>query len=57
MGCFLRLSDGLVDPVLNLYDGLVKFFTEFSYRKTVINPTHQKFLGATFNKNDSWAST
>ena len=43
VGCFLRLSAGLVDPVLNLYDGLVKFFREFSYRKTVINPAHQKF--------------
>ena len=57
VGCFLRLSAGLVDPVLNLYDGLVKFFREFSYRKTVINPAHQKFFGATFNKNDSWAGT
>ena len=45
VGCFLRLSDRLVDPVLNLYDGLVKFFREFSYRKTVINPAHQKFFG------------
>ena len=36
---------GLVDPVLNLYDELVKFFREFSYRKTVINPAHQKFFG------------
>ena len=48
---------GLVDPVLNLYDELVKFFREFSYRKTVINPAHQILEGAAFNKNDSWAST
>ena len=57
VGCFLRLSAGLVDPVVNLNDGLVKFFMEFSYRKTVINPAHQILEGAAFNKNDSWAST
>ena len=36
---------GLVDPVPNLHDGLVKFVREFSYRRTVINPAHQKCFG------------
>ena len=38
---------GLVNSVLNLPDGQVKFFEEFKLHKNcVINPAHQKVFGA-----------
>ena len=44
----LKLADfaiGLVNSVLNLPDGQVKFFDEFKLHKNcVINPAYQKFL-------------
>ena len=36
---------GLVNSVLNLPDEQVVFLGEFKYRRTVINPAHQIFLG------------
>ena len=38
---------GLVNSVLNLPDGQVKFFEEFRlFKNCVINPAHQKVFGA-----------
>ena len=38
---------GVVNSVLNLPDGQVKFFEEFKLCKNcVINPAHQKVFGA-----------
>ena len=46
---------GLVNSVLNLPDGQVKYFEEFNLQKNCdINSAHQKILGA--SENDSWAS-
>ena len=46
---------GLVNFVLNLPDGQVKFFEEFKLQKNCeINSPHQKVFGA--SSNDVWAS-
>ena len=53
-----RLVDfaiGLVNSVLNLPDGQVKYFEELNLQKNCeINSAHQKILGA--SRNDVWAS-
>ena len=46
---------GLVNFVLNLPDGQLKFFEEFRLQENFeINSAHQKVFGASFN--DVWAS-
>ena len=46
---------GLVNSVLNLSDGQVKYFEEFNLQKNFeINSAHHKILGASWN--DVWAS-
>ena len=50
-----KFTIGLVNSVLNLYDGQVKFFEEFKLQKNCeINSAHQKVFGASWN--DIWAS-
>ena len=45
---------GLVNSVLNLPHGQVKFFEEFKLQKNcVINPVYQKVFGASWN--EFWA--
>ena len=45
----------LVNSVLNLPDGQVKYFEEFNLQKNCeVNSAHQKILGASLN--DVWAS-
>ena len=49
------IAIGLVNSVLNLPNGLVKFFVEFKLQKNCeINSAHQNVLGASWN--DVWAS-
>ena len=46
---------GLVNSVLNLSDGQVKYFEEFNSQKNCeINSAHQKILGTSLN--EVWAS-
>ena len=52
-------ATGLVNSVLNLSERQVKFFVEFIhlyYRRTVINPVHQK-KNFQASLSDSWTST
>ena len=37
---------GLVNPVINLPNRLVKFSNEFKLQKYVMNPAHQNIFGA-----------
>ena len=43
----LDFAIGLVNSVLYLPEGQVKFLGNSNYRRTVINAAHKKFWGAT----------
>ena len=45
--CVKNFAIGLMNLVLNLLDGQVKFFQEFKLHKNCVNnPVHQNVLGA-----------
>ena len=43
---------GLVNSVLKLSDGQVKFWGDSNYRRSVINPAHQNVLGGGVGEGD-----
>ena len=51
----LDFAIGLVNSVLYLPEGQVRFWGNSNYRRTVINAAHQKMFGGYLK--DSWAST